>query len=50
VLKANPVNTYTKHEVDMRLMPKAITVDVDIELAKKANLSDMATALSQKHP
>ena len=40
VLKAKQATTYTMVEVANMLVPKAIEVDVDIELAKKANLSE----------
>ena len=48
-LKADKSNTYTMSQVDNLLTPKAIKADVDIELAKKANVSDMAIALSHNH-
>ena len=43
-------NIYTKTETDNLLTPKAATSYVDAQLLLKANLSDMLTALSHKHP
>ena len=50
VLKADQSTTYTKNDVINILAPKVVKADVDIELATKANLSEMLIALSQKHP
>ena len=50
VLKADQSTTYTNNEAINMLAPKAVQPYVDIEVATKANLSEMLIALSQKHP